>query len=392
MVKSKFPVITLALVCTAIFAGCSVAPLESMLPSNEHENDCPTVLKTFSAGFDGQTKVALEISDNAGKVTWCAGDSISIWDGSNNVKVVLSKDDISADGATATFTVELAESDSYLAIFPYRSDLFCYGGDIYFSGPEEVQDGSFGSAHFAIAVENDGFLKFSPLGVILNFQISDPNVAKIVFYNNNPKRIVSGTVWAFDDYGDGDWMWLLDSGSYKISIPRNDTGDYYLGTGVSSYSYSFSDGFTIDLYNADEMIYGRISTDNDITWSTGTIIRLGSLEPHMTPASASQEFYNQTSYGIYRTADGEALCPFDRYACQTGKSDDAFWVSDPVAESYWHLSGLADTLRIGQNLTLTLKENISSDMSGQYKVTVGKIEGSKVWLYEPFGKSFIIKR
>ena len=379
----KLALIPLALVC----AACTLTVQEANEPSIEIERNYPTVQKTFTAGFGAQTKVSL---DDSGKVTWCEGDAISIWDGESNVKVVLSKEDISADGSTATFTAELAESDEYTALFPYQEDFSLSDiGYFKFPGSKTVQDGTSASGHLAIATESEGHFQFITICIMFNFQVSDPNVTRIVFRSNTPYTPISGDILAIP-IGDECYTWFdsEDPEFCQISIPCNSSGDYYLSTEVDT----FYDGFTIDLYDSDNAIYGRISTSDDVYFDFGTIVRLGQLEPHMVKASVSEDFYNQTSYGIYQTEDAQALHTFDRYALQTGKSASAFWVCNPVTNEYWHLDGLEETLHEGQTLTLNLVENFLGDLGGQYVVKVGKIDGQTVWMSEAFGKSFIIKR
>lgn len=514
-----------------------------------------STLRTFTARFDAPTRTSVVVGQS-GKVSWVAGDEISILDGKSNVKVVLTSDDISEDGRTASFSAAVTDADTYIAVYPYNAATCLDSEDpdiVHIAGPAAEQDGTFADAHISAGIfsASDSSFTFSNITGVINFTLSDPDVAKFVL-RGNASETLSGPAYFIVDGSGVLSDWDEEAAGTSLTFPANSDGNYFVGT----LETDFSSGFHISCYDAAGSLCATASASAPLELGAGRIVRLGDLASHLVKVSgtvvsfpysepfdtsigefaindvklpsaskyvwkfdkqygmkassyisnknyaseswlvspfidltsttsaslsfshaankfnndkpqntlkvmassdgsnwtaldvpvwpagkdwnfldsgsidlsayaggmvkiafvytsttsvcgtweiknvkvglgdaeALAAFYATTTYGIYRPLAGTTVKAYEKYTEQIGYGSDSFTVADPNAMRYYRVSGLPASPAVGASATLSLEGNFSGVTSGEYSATVGKIDGSTVWLYSPSGIGFIVKK
>lgn len=124
-----------ALAMIIAFAACNKEP-------DQPGGDEPVmVTASWTASFeDYQSATKASLMDDL-SVEWDADDAISVFSNRTNYQIAA----VSADGATAEFSGEVAEAETYLALYPYNADASSSGDNITAMLPE-VQVLTAGSA------------------------------------------------------------------------------------------------------------------------------------------------------------------------------------------------------------------------------------------------------
>ena len=124
-----------ALAMIIAFAACNKEP-------DQPGGDEPVmVTASWTASFeDYQSATKASLMDDL-SVEWDADDAISVFSNRTNYQIAA----VSADGATAEFSGEVAEAETYLALYPYNADASSSGDNIIAMLPE-VQVLTAGSA------------------------------------------------------------------------------------------------------------------------------------------------------------------------------------------------------------------------------------------------------
>ena len=124
-----------ALAMIIAFAACNKEP-------DQPGGDEPMmVTASWTASFeDYQSATKASLMDDL-SVEWDADDAISVFSNRTNYQIAA----VSADGATAEFSGEVAEAETYLALYPYNADASSSGDNITAMLPE-VQVLTAGSA------------------------------------------------------------------------------------------------------------------------------------------------------------------------------------------------------------------------------------------------------
>lgn len=160
------------------------------------EDEVPEVVKvekSFTATVDAPS-VKTVISDGEGNtkiVSWEAGDEFNVYWGAAEHEVGVAA--TTMEGATSTFTAEVAEVDNYAAVYPSSvSAVFAEASKVNVTIPA-VQDGSFANAGAMAAVTGKDAMAFSfeDVGAILKFTVQAENVAQVVF---KAKEAIGGVV------------------------------------------------------------------------------------------------------------------------------------------------------------------------------------------------------
>lgn len=240
--------------------------------------DAPALIeKTFTAGFPEESRTSLS---NDGKVSWTAGDSFSILDGTSNVKVTLTADNISADGRTAVFTASVAQADKYFAVYPYSSNVGIDPSDddlVNLPGPAATQDGTFSSGHKCVAVYTADAPSFTFRNAVgfLKFSISSNNVNRVVFKGCNSEQLTGNACVYIDGSGlMTDWN---STGGQTISVPVSSGKDCYLALMETE----FTKGFHFSCYRSNGTLCGTVDTSKELQVKHGGIVNLGDLGSHM---------------------------------------------------------------------------------------------------------------
>lgn len=239
-----------------------------------------TALRTFSARFDVPTRTSVTVGQT-GKVSWVAGDEISILDGKSNVKVVLSSDNISEDGYTASFSAAVSDAETYVAVYPYSASACLDPADpslIHIAGPSQDQDGTFSDAHISAGVfsADDSSFTFRNITGVINFTLTDPDVSKFVFRGNASESLSGPACFVIDGSGVlADWDGE-DLGK-SLSFPANSAGEYFIGT----LETSLESGFRISCYDKEGLLCASASSTAPLELGAGRIVRLGDIASHL---------------------------------------------------------------------------------------------------------------
>lgn len=245
-----------------------------------------STLRTFTARFDAPTRTSVVVGQS-GKVSWVAGDEISILDGKSNVKVVLTSDDISEDGRTASFSAAVSDADTYIAVYPYNAAICLDPEDpdiVHIAGPAAEQDGTFADAHISAGIfsASDSSFTFSNITGVINFTLSDPDVAKFVL-RGNASETLSGPAYFIVDGSGVLSDWDEEAAGTSLTFPANSDGNYFVGT----LKTDFSSGFHISCYDAAGSLCATASASAPLELGAGRIVRLGDLASHLVKVSGT---------------------------------------------------------------------------------------------------------
>ena len=275
--------------------------------------------RTFTCVIaDSGTRVA--VSD-AGKTTWDVGDEILVHGaGSSNRKVVtLTADDISADGKTATVTVEgITPYDRY-EDKGYTSTYYaCYPAAAAVSGNLYYYARFSETNHLLMAAYNveDTFV-FHNLCGIISFQVSG-DFDSYVFSGNNNETVGYSHYQVQLAATEGDpvlnFFKTSDPGTSGplTGITGDVTGDgttvHYVCLPVGT---DFSAGFTFK-FKKDGVVTKTATTGTPVNVSRGRILPLGDitsrLETYVPPAISDHTSDIPTAGAIDLSADSPANC------------------------------------------------------------------------------------
>ena len=168
-----------ALTLIALLFGCvNVEPQPKEQAQEEAQENLHEVV--FHAGWEPETKTVLQ---EDGSVWWSPGDEISIFgaDRDENHKFVSSNETASS---WASFTGQISDSEKYVAVYPYRGNVYYEDGKVHMSFPDEqtAKEGTFDKDCFAsIAVSTDKELFFRNICSGIKFSVSHEGIKRIKF-------------------------------------------------------------------------------------------------------------------------------------------------------------------------------------------------------------------
>lgn len=175
----KFYSFLIAAVALVGFAACE---------SNEEAATPEAEIMSFVASFADETRTAL--ADAEGNVKWCADDTILVTNGVTTKTFTAT----SVDGATATFTGERMDGETFYAIYGGEDATFANGEWTYtVSATQTAKNGTFADgAAVSTAVCTDGkTLAFENQCAVLKFQV--PATASAVEFFNGSTSVVKVT-------------------------------------------------------------------------------------------------------------------------------------------------------------------------------------------------------
>ena len=301
---------------TVLALGAAVLAVSCQKRFNEQE-PVPAGSRTFQCVIASpDTRVA--VSD-AGKTTWEAGDEILVHGaGSSNRKVVsLAAGDISADGKTATITVEGIEpydrsdkgyTSTYYACYPASA---VASGNLYYYGRFTETN------HLLMAAYNveDTFVFYNLCGVI-SFKVSGDFDS--YEFSGNGKETVGYTYYqcrlaATDgdpvlqfNYGnasDGGTSGPLTSVSGALTADGETVN--YVGIPMGA---DFTKGFSFKFKDGDTFVKMAVSSA-PVTLERNQILVLGDITDHLEEyVPADHESDIPTEGAVDLSADGSANC------------------------------------------------------------------------------------
>lgn len=321
--KNLIKISVLALAATALMVSCSKETKIDEQPASK-------VVRTFTCTFaEPATKVAIGEGENLGKTTWEVGDQILVhgeYTGEGkSVTVTLTADDISADGKTATISVE--------GVTPYeRLDKFA--STIYAGYPASlVKDNEHcyyytnftGTNKPLMAAYNDGdVLVFYNLTGIITFKVTG-DFDKFVLVGNNNETVgysyyrtyLAKNLDSAETPARLDFNYANDggtSGGYKEYESELGTGTnyVYLANGVD-----FTGGFTIKFFKGDEL-KKVAKTETAVNVARNKILELGDITEKLAdPAQESHTLAewaaSATNLGATETANSYIISAAGAY-------------------------------------------------------------------------------
>lgn len=230
---------------------------------------------TFTASFP-ETKAALD--KTTGKMTWEAGDQISITDGYNTEVVTLKAEDITENGRCATFIAPgLSPESLYTAAFPAMNAML--NGDEIMYGPLPVLNlpsdafRSFAYSDKGHETDSDPVsLFFKPAGAIISIPVTDDSIVNFGLTLNEAPAFNNGFM-VYDE--DGSYYVYDEPDSYVDDnvcySPVVDGIAYFpIAPGVTA------TGFTVSAFNNKGDIVGAADKafDAPITFEQGGLYNI----------------------------------------------------------------------------------------------------------------------
>ena len=207
------------------------------------------------------------------------------------------------------------------------------------------------------------------------------------------------------------------SSTVTLTLKTSDEG-YYLylnssGSGSSAtrtlaLAQSSGTSWTTDFTNGQARLYARsgqtsyYTTYNsstsrfNISSSSGYVgIYKKKLLDKEVAVSQDDPVTDYKEYGAYLVGDPMIYSPStDQISREYDNGVVTFAILDPANDLFLEFSGIPANAALGDSfpLTVTRTEGVVSSSCGTFNVTVVKEEGSRLWLAEGSGNSFIVKR
>ncbi len=135
-------------------------------------NEPVMVTASWTASFeDYQSVTKASLMDDL-SVEWEEGDAISVFSNRTNYQITAS----SVNGATASFSGEVAQAETYLALYPYNSEASSSGDNITAILPETqelVAGGADPEAMLAVARTQTGEMQFQNMVALVGIRCSE---------------------------------------------------------------------------------------------------------------------------------------------------------------------------------------------------------------------------
>ena len=206
-----------ALAMILAFAACK----KEEAPAGDDEPAMVTASWTASfEDYQSATKAALQ--DDL-SVEWEDGDAISVFSNRTNYQITAS----SAEGATATFSGEVAQAETYLALYPYNSEASSSGDNITAVLPETqtlVAGGADPAAMLAVARTQSSEMTFKNMVALVGIKCTGDVESLAITASGEDDRL-AGRV----RFNTGTGRATAISGSNRIDLDGNpeDGQTYY---------------------------------------------------------------------------------------------------------------------------------------------------------------------
>lgn len=201
---------------------------------------------TFTADFNDavETKVSAEYDGDLRKVTvkWDKGDQVGIY--ADTGAPVLYKATTSGSSTTLVSESELADAETYYAVYPYAADAVLDNGSVIMTLPsEQVASTESFTAHLAVAATTGTTMSFANVAGLVKVVVSCDFITSIEFKGNSDEVVA------------GDIVVNVNDATYQKSINGDKTITITPPAGMASFargSYyfpilpqTFEKGFTV---------------------------------------------------------------------------------------------------------------------------------------------------
>lgn len=244
---------------------------EEILENNE-SGSTGKVHMTFTAGMP-QTRTSLGEDGHA--VNWTQGDLVAIYDGT---ETICKFEATEVSGSTATLKGEAAETDTYIAFYPYTDDgtLTLDNTAITFTLPATqtaVADGFAEGLNPSWAQATDGSknLTFQNLCALAKFTVDAEGVTEVTLTANQESDALSGGLTY--TIADGA-LTATGSASRSVTIKGNFEAakEYYFVVAPGT----LTGGITLNYMGEGGKTYVK-TTQKEVTFTAGKITNLGAL-------------------------------------------------------------------------------------------------------------------
>lgn len=249
---------------------------------------------------DADSKAILTEGASSSKVSWEAGDQVSLWAES---KMYQYKADKSAAVSTLSPMAGSSLADEYFALYPYDATATLASGVITTTLPsvQTAKLGSF-SHHLAVSYSTSLSLGFKNVCGLFRIDITEPAVTKIEFKGNANETVAGEIAITVGDKP----TWSAVSGAKTVTLSAGEgkflqTGAYYLAI----LPQDFNSGVTVTTYYNDNTTYVKTVTEKVSLVPSGAIAA--------TIASGQWKYEELLSLGGYapqdlvRDADGNFI-------------------------------------------------------------------------------------
>ncbi len=244
-----------------------------LLGSCVKKNDSDRVRLTITASSES-TKTALgESIDGFRSIRWEKGDAIKVFYGNNDSDFAVVQ--ASDEGIITTFSVEVpATAQKLYAVYPATAQASFSNGVITVTVPA-FQDGKFSAANLAVACSSASNASFSFKHVCsyMLTEIADENIHKMTLTASGQN--LSGTIpVTLSESGELSFGTVTDASS-TVSARFESAGQPILAIlpGVS-----FTDGASLEFFNADGDPVSSQSIKKDFTLNRGSLLNIGKPE------------------------------------------------------------------------------------------------------------------
>lgn len=228
---------------------------------------------TFTA-LSESTKTTLgEPIDGTRTVSWVKGDAIKVFYGNGDSDFVIAY--ASDEGLTTTFTVDVPSTSSMLyAVYPASTPASFHNGVISVTVPAS-QNGSFASANIAVARSSAVNLSFSFKHVCsyVLTEVTDENICQLTMTAANGQPICGTIPVTLSENGNIAFGEITDASSSLSATIRPGHPILAILPGVS-----FTDGASLEFFNADGDPVSSQSIKKDFTLNRGSLLNIGKPE------------------------------------------------------------------------------------------------------------------
>lgn len=261
----------LKILTSIIICSCSIADIEPEIQDSERIDVCE-----ITATFKDFSKVNY---GDGGKVSWSKGDHIRYFtEDQGEIGTFV----VEEDCETATFKVPVTESTKYItAIYG--------GGEISRNYLDRiiinevipgVQSGSFSDGHVATAtcnIQQSQELAFENVIGFIKFSFDRDDIRFVSLTSNSGEPIAHSKHMINLYQEKPEIMAYSLEGSATIYVPVSGSGTFY----ISLCPTTFTNGFTIQCYDAEMEYLGTVSTQKTFSLSRNEVLNLGTLDSRM---------------------------------------------------------------------------------------------------------------
>lgn len=174
------------------------------------------------------------------------------------------------------------------------------------------------------------------------------------------------------------------------SVENTDYGNFHINDGTGSlyiYGLLTPDGVARKQFAAAGLETGDIITvKGSRTNYNGTIEMKNAIYVSHSKPEIGEAFLSETLCGVYRYNGSSAVTRIFGYDEDTDQISRGylngltFRVMNPGVAKFLELSGIPETLKAGDKITVTVRENYVNSLDSSYSMTVKKVQDGLIWL------------